>query len=152
MQLTTNTRTPGRQSTTTTKDASQTKAEKLMMRIALYQGTNNQLMTKDPKHQQKYPREHLTTKKKFMAQSTNQESPPQFYPSGSSNLALGPQLETNKNKSISGQKSKRKTVETTEDEKFLKEGPAAEGVRICSIRNLAFNSEKVHHLAGQKTI
>ncbi|XP_027351907.1 uncharacterized protein LOC113862852 [Abrus precatorius] len=83
--------------------------------------------------------------------------PTQVEPAGSSSPVIGPQLPNEKSKSISGHKSKRKTVETAEDlekkkKKVLDGGAAAEAVRICGICNVVCNSETVYnyHLAGQK--
>ncbi|RDX82641.1 hypothetical protein CR513_36544, partial [Mucuna pruriens] len=82
----------------------------------------------------------------------------QVQPSGSSNPVIGPQL-PNKTSIpvVSGQKSKRKKVETAEDlekkkRKVLDGGAAAEAVRICAICNVVCNSDTVYnfHLAGQK--
>lgn len=82
--------------------------------------------------------------------------PPQVHPSGSSNPVIGPQLQNDKSKSVSGNKSKRK-LETPEDlekkkKKVLEGGAAAEAVRICAVCNVVCNSETVYnfHLAGQK--
>ena len=85
--------------------------------------------------------------------------PPQVHPPvlGSSNPVIGPQLQNDKSISASGNKSKRKTVETPEDlekkkKKVLEGGAAAEAVRICAICNVVCNSQTVYnyHLAGQK--
>lgn len=84
-------------------------------------------------------------------------TPTQVQPSGSSKPLIGPQLPDDKGKSISGNKSKRKKVETAEDlekkkMKVLEGGAAASAVKICAICNVVCNSETVYnyHLAGQK--
>ncbi|KAK7340610.1 hypothetical protein VNO77_21318 [Canavalia gladiata] len=84
-------------------------------------------------------------------------NPTLVQPSATSNPVIGPQLPNDKNKSSSGHKSKRKTVESAEDlekkkRKVLDGGAAAEAVRVCGICNVVCNSETVYnfHLAGQK--
>ncbi|KAL2329898.1 hypothetical protein Fmac_017479 [Flemingia macrophylla] len=74
-----------------------------------------------------------------------------------SNPIIGPQLPNDKNKSTSGNKSKRKTVETAEDLQKKKKrvidcGAAVEALKICTTCNVVCNSETVYnfHLAGQK--
>lgn len=78
-------------------------------------------------------------------------------PARPSNPVIGPQLPNDKNQSSSGNKNKRKSVETAEDlekkkKKVLEGGAAAEAVRTCAICNVVCNSETVYnyHLAGQK--
>lgn len=81
----------------------------------------------------------------------------QVQQSGPSNPVIGPQLPNNKSKSSSGNKNKRKSIETAQDlekkkKKVLEGGAAAEAVRTCTICNVVCNSETVYnyHLAGQK--
>ncbi|CAJ1831556.1 unnamed protein product [Sphenostylis stenocarpa] len=83
--------------------------------------------------------------------------PTHFQPSGSTNPVIGPQLQDDKSKLTTGNKTKRKKVETVADlekkkKKVLDGGAAAEAVKICAICNVVCNSETVYnfHLTGQK--
>ncbi|XP_061365964.1 uncharacterized protein LOC133309223 [Gastrolobium bilobum] len=109
--------------------------------------------SKDVLDQHKLGKKH----KKNLEKLRESLKPTQVHPSGSSNPVIGPQVHNDKSKSDSGQKSKRKTVETPEDlekkkKKVLEGGAAAEAVRICAICNVVCNSETVYnyHLSGQK--
>lgn len=95
--------------------------------------------------------------KKNLGKLRESLAPTQVQPSKPSNPIIGPQLPNDKKKSASGNKSKRKTVETVEGlhkkkKRVIDGGAAAEALRICTICNVVCNSEIVYnfHLVGQK--
>jgi len=131
----------------------QKKAKTKIVQPAFCEVCKIECTSKDVLDQHKLGKKHKKNVEKLRESLT----PTQVQPSVSSKPLIGPQLPDDKSKSTSGNKSKRKKVETAEDlekkkMKVLEGGAAASAVKICAICNVVCNSETVYnyHLAGQK--